>query len=236
MADFQKTDEDPKSKNAVRIVLISDTHGKHRQLEHKVPNGDILIHAGDFTERGRTEELEDFSDWLAELPHKHKIVIAGTHEITFDDLNRAEDTKKHLTNCVYLENEAVEVMGIRFYGSPQVVKYDKLTIKAFALPVDSEDLVDARKKIPDDVDFLITHAPPLGVLDECSHGDIAGCEKLLVEVMERVKPKFHVFGHIHEGYGVVENDATTFINAATCLTGAQGGHPRRPPIVIDYES
>ena len=59
---------------AVRLVLISDTHNKHRQLE--LPEGDVLIHAGDFTNRGTREEIQEFDAWLGELQFQHKVAMA----------------------------------------------------------------------------------------------------------------------------------------------------------------
>lgn len=69
--------------NMVRIVCMSDTHS-HQKFQFKIPNGDIFIHAGDFTKTGALKEVIDFNEWIGKLPHKHKLVIAGNHELSFD--------------------------------------------------------------------------------------------------------------------------------------------------------
>jgi 3',5'-cyclic AMP phosphodiesterase CpdA len=67
-----------------RIVCISDTHAMTSHIRKKLPDGDILIHAGDFTRCGHLAEVREFNEWLNSQPHKHKIVIAGNHELSFD--------------------------------------------------------------------------------------------------------------------------------------------------------
>lgn len=73
---------EPGHPDFVRFVFISDTHTYHKMV--KMPKGDVLVHTGDFTFQGRLKEVSAFSDWLATLDFKHKIVISGNHEITFD--------------------------------------------------------------------------------------------------------------------------------------------------------
>lgn len=70
--------------NKIRIVCMSDTHALTKHLKFSVPEGDIFIHAGDFSACGSLNEIIEFNEWLGELPHKHKLVIAGNHELTFD--------------------------------------------------------------------------------------------------------------------------------------------------------
>lgn len=70
--------------NKVRVVCMSDTHSLTGNIKFEIPDGDIFIHAGDFTRCGRLDEVNDFNKWIGELPHKHKIVIAGNHELSFD--------------------------------------------------------------------------------------------------------------------------------------------------------
>ena len=198
--------------DAVRIVIISDTHSRHRQMARAVPDGDILIHAGDFTNCGRVSEVQEFNDWFTSLPHPHKIVIAGNHEVPFDPKVRGRGRFQKATahpelhkiktfldesKCVYLEDSAVEVAGIKFYGSPHQPAYGQGW--AFNMERNSEEIRAKWAAIPDGTDILVTHGPPLGFLDQCSNGDRAGCEDLLREVIGRIKPKYHVFGHVHEG-------------------------------------
>lgn len=112
----------------VRVVCISDTHGHTTGSLENIPVGDILIHAGDFTKRGRIQEVESFSKFLRSLKHLHKVVIAGNHDIGFHEessrrlhhLNFIPETevKAVLTDCIYLQDSEVEIMGLRIYGSP----------------------------------------------------------------------------------------------------------------------
>ena len=98
----------------MRLVLISDTHGQHRKFD--IPEGDVLIHAGDFMWSGRNyEEIIDFDVWLGSLPHKHKIVIAGNHDILFEQQYSA---RNHLTNATYLQDSGIEIDGLKFWGAP----------------------------------------------------------------------------------------------------------------------
>jgi Icc-related predicted phosphoesterase len=207
----------------MKIVAISDTHALHRSVI--IPPGDILVHAGDITGHGAMDEVRDFNALLGTLPHRHKIVIAGNHDFCFEKDPVA--SRAALTNCIYLQDEEVEVGGIRFYGSPwQPWFFDW----AFNLQRGAE----IRAKwdlIPEETDVLITHGPPKGHGDVTCRGEAVGCDDLL-EAVERIQPRVHVFGHIHEGVGITSNGTTTFINASTCDLAYR---PVNPPLVHLYE-
>jgi len=196
---------------AITIVCISDTHELHREVD--MPNGDILIHAGDFTMFSKSPAaIHDFNEWLAELPHQHKIVIPGNHEFFLE----AEPSKRRLiSDATVLINESIEVMGLKIWGSPITVSAGG----AFGMS-SSVDRKKLYSQIPDDVDILITHGPPRGILD-CSPGavDHAGCPELS-NVVTRLGPKLHIFGHIHGAHGIVSTERTLFVNAA--LLGLDG--------------
>ncbi len=191
-----------------RIVCVSDTHSFHRKTV--VPDGDILIHAGDITLHGELEAVEDFDRWLGTLPHRHKVVIAGNHDFCFQE--KPERARPLLTNAVYLEDSAVTVEGLKVYGSPWQPEFGGW---AFNLPRGPE-LAAVWGKIPDDTDVLVTHGPPAGFLDRTNRGVHAGCADLLARVFQ-VRPRLHVFGHIHEAAGVMEVGGITFVNASTHL-------------------
>ncbi len=193
----------------MRLVILSDTHGYHDAID--VPDGDVLIHAGDLTKRGEPHEIEAIDRWLARLPHRHKIVIAGNHDFLFqDEPSTARSLIKHAR---YLEDEASEIEGVRFYGSPWTPEFFDW---AFMLPR-GEPLRRKWEKIPEGVDVLITHGPPHGILDMTVRGEAAGCEALAERVAE-LGPRLHVFGHIHEGYGTQDapDGRTRFMNASIC--------------------
>jgi len=192
---------------SIRIVAISDTHGNHWGLE--VPDGDILLHAGDMTVRGSIEDVKDFDAFLGQLPHPVKIVIAGNHDFCFE--RDPEGSAAVLTNAIYIQDQSVSIEGMHFFGSPWQPWFHDW---AFNLRRGSE--IRAKwELIPEGIDVLITHGPPHGHGDRTFRGEIVGCRDLLV-VVERIQPRFHIFGHIHEGAGVTANEHTTFINASSC--------------------
>ena len=238
----------PREEGKIRIVCISDTHSSVENVHppYKVPDGDILVHAGDFTELGEVDKVKEFNRWLGSLPHKHKIVVAGNHDTSFDPsvispgkrfyekLQHPElhQVKSFLTNCIYLEDASITIEGFKIYGTPWQPLFGRGD-RAFQIPhsdVDSWEKVCS--KIPKDTDILISHAPPLGIQDANDDGHKCGSEVLLRHVVERVKPKYHIFGHVHESYGTATNGLTTFANAASCRHAL----PRvavNPPIVFD---
>lgn len=241
----------PVTEDCVRFVCISDTHRKLFVIADRIPDGDVLLHAGDFSNVGLPTDVKEFNDILGRLPHKHKIVIAGNHDITFDeemlqtDINLrrfgldvekvksdltskgVSSVKDLLTNCVYLEDAGVELYGIKIYGSPwQPVFCDW----GFNLER-GKPCLDKWNLIPCDTDILITHGPPLGHGDKCFDGIRAGCVDLLNTIQQRVQPKYHVFGHIHEDYGCTSDGITTYINASTCTLEYK---PTHPPVVFDF--
>lgn len=206
----------------VRVVAMSDSHNLHRRVE--IPPGDILLHAGDITAQGDLKDLADFDAFLGTLPHRHKIVIAGNHDFCFEQDPGAAQAL--MRNAIYLEDAAVTVEGIKIYGSPwQPWFYDW----AFNLPR-GEALREKWALIPEDVDILVTHGPPRGHLDLTTAGDSAGCDDLRARV-EAVRPAYHVFGHIHEGYGMTRDAHTTYVNACVCTVAYK---PWNRPLVFDF--
>jgi predicted phosphodiesterase len=206
----------------MRIVLISDTHGLHRRLE--VPDGDMLIHAGDFTLNSNPPSIvSDFNGWLGSLPHRHKVIIPGNHEFILEEpRNRAA-----ITNATLLVDSGVEVEGLKIWGSPTTPLYGGAFGKSRP-----EDRKKHWAQIPEGLDILITHGPPFAILD---HGESAkrreGCPQLL-EAVFRAFPRLHVFGHIHHGYGTLRTSDTIFVNAS--LMGEDGSLSRQP-VVIDFQ-
>ncbi len=189
----------------MRIVALSDTHGKHEQL--KVPDGDLLIFAGDCSSRGEEWEIVAFLKWFAGQPHQHKVMIAGNHDFIFEeDAPRSKELIP--SNVIYLNDSGVNIEGFSIWGSPITPRFFDWAFNRDR----GEEIAKHWRLIPDGIDILITHGPPVGILDRTRQGDVTGCEDLMRHI-ERVRPKLHVFGHIHEGYGMVEKDGICFVNA-----------------------
>lgn len=206
----------------MRLILVSDTHGRHRHFT--TPPGDILIHAGDIMTDGyRLAEVEDFNAWLGEQPQPIKIVVAGNHDRAFEATTA---TRALLTNTIYLENSGVIIDGVKFWGSPAQPEFCN-----WAFNYRRGAHIDRIwQQIPDDTDVLITHGPPFGVRDWTKHGRPGiGCADLK-RTVQRVKPKLHVFGHIHGGYGEFDDGATHFVNASLLNEAYM---PVNQPIVVE---
>lgn len=189
----------------MRIVLISDTHGLHRRLL-KLPKGDVIIHAGDVTNVGRPEQAAEFINWFGSLDYKHKIFIAGNHDFVFQ--NTADEKVRSLLpeGMAYLNDSIVDIDGFKIWGSPITP-----TFLNWAFMRGRGDQIRKHwDAIPEGVDMILTHGPAYGILDECADGHV-GCEDLLARIRE-VKPKYHVGGHIHEGYGQADVDGVNYIN------------------------
>src|SRR4030095_16002792 len=140
----------------IRIVAVSDTHSRHQSVE--VPDGDLLIHAGDATMQGTAEEITEFNRRLGTLPHRRKVFCAGNHDWLFERTPNL--ARRLLTNARYLEDELIEVMGLRLYASPWQPRY-------FDWAFNLDRGAEIRRKwglIPEGLDLLVTHGPPAGIL------------------------------------------------------------------------
>jgi Icc-related predicted phosphoesterase len=201
------------------ITFISDTHSKHKQITSSLPGGDILIHAGDATSMGYKHEIQEFMKWMNGLNnYEHKVFIAGNHDWGFQD-NPKECREfldfynkiNYLEDDIILIGEEYEKM-IKIWGAPWQPEFCNW---AFNLPRNGDELREKWDLIPQDIDILITHGPSFGHLDavKFNPGVNLGCE-LLRERIEFIKPKIHVFGHIHTGYGYKFDGDTHYFNAA----------------------
>lgn len=213
----------------MRIVCISDTHNCNEEIA--VPDGDLLIHSGDAVTSGTLNEIEKFFKWFESLPHKRKVLIAGNHDWAYQ---LQPDKVRPLVpdSVIYLQDSSVEIDGLKVYGSPWQPRFFDW---AFNLNRGYE-LAEKWALIPDDIDILITHGPPNGILDLVPRNgwdENTGCEELRKRVEQIAafgRLKLHVFGHIHCGYGVHEEFGVKFVNASTC---DEQYNATQPPIVID---
>ena len=237
----------------VRLVLISDTHMMHRKLD--MPPGDILIHAGDFSNRGKEEEIREFDTWLEGLEYKHKVVVPGNHDTGTDKEALMKDRKQReeegetleeavMTNALVLCNRMVEVEGLRVFGFPFTL--DKWGLSWWAHGVKGE--VEMEKMLGEfhdksdgiDIDILVTHSPPYGVGDTNSLGQPCGSQALrtVLQGKKSQLPSLWVFGHIHECGGRayrVCGKKTVMVNAASAETDNMVLGSVHHPVVVDID-
>jgi predicted phosphohydrolase len=233
----------------INVAALSDTHNRHNKLNLKP--GDLLIHAGDWSGMGYQGENERFVKWMAKQPYLAKVVIAGNHEkgveadeATFKQmckeagliyLNDSSVELQFLKGIVYVDQKIPDIETIKVHGSPmtpyffnwafnrarnveQSLIYDYRTQTTMSVPL----IKPHWDLIPDDVDILVTHGPPHGILDELVYvdgtpkGEFVGCEELFKRI-QVVKPDLHIFGHIHIHGGCEKHkDGVSYYNAAIC--------------------
>jgi len=219
----------------MRVVCISDTHNMLHRV--RIPDGDVLVHAGDATMGGRTNEVRDFARAFAGLPHRHKLFVAGNHDWLFQTEPLAARSIMRDYGIIYLEDSGITIDGLRFWGSPWQPAFGGW---AFNLPRGAV-LAEKWKQIPEQLDVLITHGPPYSIgdmVEDCSNTtaeDVyinVGCEALHTAVQWK-KPKVHVFGHIHEGYGLYSQEGVTYVNASLCNGQYQ---PINKPFCLDLST
>lgn len=192
----------------MKILFISDTHGEHQKLNN-LPQADILIHSGDISKRGKDYEIEDFIKWLSSLDFRYKIFIAGNHDFYFEGKTISKVQEMLPQDVFYLCDTGITIEGINIWGSPITPTFFNWAFNRDR----GSNIAKYWDKIPQNTDILITHGPPSGILDRTISGSNAGCGDLLKKI-ELIKPKYHLFGHIHEAYGVYETAHTTFINGS----------------------
>jgi Icc-related predicted phosphoesterase len=190
----------------MRVIAMADLQGQGPKIKPEfIPKGDLLLIAGDLTTWGSTRELTACNKWLGLLQHTYKIVIGGNHDSGL--LNGIG--KQIFTNAIYLENEFIEIEGVKIWGSPVNEMNNFYWFRAF-----SNNQQKLCKMIPEGLDILLTHGGPYMVLDKITTGEHVG-SKLILEAVKRTKPKYHIFGHIHESYGRYKDKYTIYLNVAT---------------------
>lgn len=202
------------------FALTSDIHGSHYDLV--VPRADYLIHAGDFSTYGHTEDTADFLRWMEAQPHRTKIAIAGNHDkLPYQRLRVFNELLvKHAPSVIYLQDSTVEIDGLVIHGSPFTPAFLDWHFMADRGP----DIQRHWDMIPDNVNVLISHGPPMGIHDGLPHDFMhpeagsqhVGCANLTTTIRERLKDlKLAVHGHIHLHSGAkTMRDGVLYVNAS----------------------
>lgn len=212
----------------MKILCLGDTHGRYDRYDPAAfPPCDLMLFAGDITAR-TVPEVRDFDRWLGRLPVDRILLTPGNHDGVFEtDPPEAAPDLEH-SRC--LLHETVSVGGLTLFGSPFQPAFMDF---AFNRPR-GEPLRTLWEAIPPGTDVLLTHTPPGGVLDRPSRSDVdgVGCDALR-ERLEQLDVDLHVFGHIHECYGVTRRGATTFVNAAVY---SRHRSRMRRPLLVEYDA
>ena len=205
----------------MKAVVLADNHTDY---DFETPEGDLLIHCGDFTFHGNPKEMEKFKNYLKEQPHKHKLFIFGNHEKVDKEITYWIEYLEDETGAKCIHEKEYKINGLKFFGSsytPQFMNWGFMQ--------DEETRERYWENMYDGMDVLITHGPPMGIMSKIEDGTEIGCEYLR-KFVDRVKPKYHFFGHNHAGAGVQKNDKTMFVNAAILTEHYK---KCRPPIVVN---
>lgn len=180
----------------MRLLHISDTHRYHWQFKN-LPEAEVLVHSGDFCMIGTETEAIDFLNWFCDLPYSHKVFICGNH----DECLYGTNIEGLDENVYYLCNSGVTIEGIKFYGVPMFIADSVIGRQEYNIA-----------QIPVGTDVLITHMPPLGILD-IDDGIHYGSDSLLGRARD-IHPKAHLFGHIHPQHGIIRKNGIIFSNGA----------------------
>src|ERR1017187_2785954 len=195
----------------MKIDCMSDLHGELPILE----GGDLLIIAGDCTSNDTIPAWNNFFNWVDKQNYRKKIMIAGNHDnfckswaVTgnFNDNEYEVMYPDEKRTIEYLCDSGTEFEGLKIHGSPWSLTFPGINPHCTAFTGTEEDLKAKFELIPDDIDILITHTPPKGVLDWNVHGKQCGSESLFKITRNLKNLKLFVFGHIHEAYSMINTN------------------------------
>lgn len=215
------------------IDCISDLHGHYPKLD----GGDLLIVAGDLTARDRVLQHLQFQIWLHDQNYRKKIVIAGNHDnrlknLSFDGIKRQYEEM----GANYLCDSGIEFEGLKIWGSPWTKTFPEMNPHCKAFTCETEEkLFDKFEKIPPDTDILITHSPAYSILDKVVDGYSVGSAALFCWLKYVGRPRLHIFGHIHEGYGQEEVFASyndTMMKSVNCSIVNERYEPVNKPVRV----
>lgn len=194
----------------MKLICISDTHCLHKKInfESICSDAEIIVHCGDFTNNGSEQEVIYFLDWYKSLPFKHKILVPGNHDWFFEENSREARQLCLDRQIILLNDSSCTINNIKFWGCPVTPAFFD-----WAFNKNKEEIIWHWDIIPNDINVLITHGPPSNILSFNESKVDCGCVSLRKKI-EKINPKYHIFGHIHESYGIYKNEKTTFINCS----------------------
>jgi Icc-related predicted phosphoesterase len=194
----------------------------------ELPAGDILVICGDILNKGTRTELIDMNQWLLRVSKNFQstLFVAGNHDVA---LSKSANVC-FLTGAILLNDKLIEIDGVKFYGHPWVPYISDRWAFQNVHPIQAKERASL---IPDGVDVLLTHGPPYLILDQSNTpwGGLSrpfGCEVLRSEVLERIRPRVHCFGHIHSAHGTWTQDGIVFYNV--CLVDEEYKHVYEPTV------
>ncbi len=220
----------------MRVVCISDTHNCNLE-KLKLPEGDILLHSGDFSMNGTIPEVSQFNEQCGKIKNRYTHGIytcAGNH----DFLAETDEAlcRSLMPNCNLLIDKSIEIDGVKFYFSPWTPWFF-----SWAFNFEEQNIEQAQRcwaNIPDDTNVLITHGPPRKILDRTpdhyAHmGRNVGCGQLFSRTVKLRNLLLHSFGHIHCSYGHEKFENTLYVNASICT---EQYRPTNPAYVVDIDT
>ena len=209
----------------IKILHITDTHNNYEQLGYNI-DPHVVVHTGD-AQCHTSIEFYKFVRWYEKnYPMSQKIYVAGNHD-TFIEKNESlcKEVFKD-SDIIYLNKNSVTLFGLKFYGEPISPRFGTWSFMA-----DRSKMNKHWEYIPKDVDVLLTHTPPKGILDLTENYDrsleMCGCSALQKRIFKNNYPnlKLHAFGHIHNGHGIINTGLRTINNIifsnATAVTDGE---------------
>lgn len=216
----------------MKLLHISDTHGSHSALDETIKmlvetnDIDVVIHSGDFMRHSmKYMDYESFIEWFKSLPIEHKILVPGNHDMWCEQLEFDQEFRKAVVpdDVHLLINESVEIEGVIFWGSPYTPEFFDWGFQLYGT-----DGYDLWKEIPENTDVLITHGPSMGVLDMLPTGVFVGCP-FLAQRIDELEIKAHLFGHIHDAYGL--SHEATYVAANSAIMNEEYKPVNQPQII-----
>jgi len=206
----------------MKIVAVSDTHRRYNEIP-KMPSGDLLVFAGDDDWRTKSSFMP-FLEWFSSHPHKYKVMIAGNHDFFAENNKDFIVSESEKRSVIYLENSGIEIEGFKIWGSPYTPTFGPWAF----MKLRGNKISEIWNLIPKNTDILITHGPPMFKLDMTPRGESVGCWDL-ANIIDNIKPRVHIYGHIHNCYGRKKEKDIVYVNAS--VVSEQYQYQNKPQVI-----